>query len=588
MSHPSVQYQSVYGEPVKTLTGKFLEFSVHVNDTANQYGYWRFSSERQGEDDARAYAAGFRNPEQLLIAVSRGDIGPWDNIKMTWYPGEKDSCRFRRQGTAIQHMTKVAEERRMLGLPHMLAGDLARYPIDPDKRLLAYRKNDLGTAHQHTYQLQGHHIPDLQGGSSEHSLRGNDEDQSPPRPPTPTSILGTRATTDQSLHSSTSQKIEPKVPLVEPRFAPAQTHTLPGITQPTNLPGTDASTSIMDSNTPRIQKQQLPLAGPKHTGNPLSLPNPVKIPTSAQSPQNLSPHASQYVLPSAMPHASFNVPSVSDDQALSAHSRADTVSKLPYRPNTIDIQSPNNTTAVVPRDERRIKDVQIEGTPSLSTYRDLPNLSGVTVGDDKSASGDRRVQSLYQTSGVEHNTMTAILQWDDQRNKFGRGPEQISQQGRSALPPNELEMPEYGVCYDPNDIFITNLMRLDDIVPCIEPLPNLDQISLRNIREQVERFDPELWREHHSPPPPPEPEPESLADQISGFNEIIRNEDSYRNDPILHMVPDSMLWFVWAFRTSPNITCQLVTADGEIYDPGNPLWTDSNDSGDPAAEDEQN
>lgn len=96
-----------------------------MTKTALEYGYWRFASDGEGQEDALAFSNGFTNPEQVLSAVGRGDNGPWETIELTWYPGSLDTWQYRRQGTASQHIAEIAEERRLLGLPHTLAGDLA-------------------------------------------------------------------------------------------------------------------------------------------------------------------------------------------------------------------------------------------------------------------------------------------------------------------------------------------------------------------------------------------------------------------------------------------------------------------------------
>lgn len=45
-----------------------------------------------------------------------------------------------------------------------------------------------------------------------------------------------------------------------------------------------------------------------------------------------------------------------------------------------------------------------------------------------------------------------------------------------------------------------------------------------------------------------------------GFNETIRQLKSYRQDPVLQLVPESMLPLAWAARTSSNVKFQLLSA----------------------------
>jgi hypothetical protein len=72
-----------------------------------------------------------------------------------------------------------------------------------------------------------------------------------------------------------------------------------------------------------------------------------------------------------------------------------------------------------------------------------------------------------------------------------------------------------------------------------------------------EKFDPEPWREHHVRPPPL-PETETAREKIPGLADIVRREDSYKNDPDLHGLPDEVLVLVWALKNSKNTTCLII------------------------------
>ncbi|OAL02489.1 hypothetical protein IQ06DRAFT_375287 [Phaeosphaeriaceae sp. SRC1lsM3a] len=85
----------------------------------------------------------------------------------------------------------------------------------------------------------------------------------------------------------------------------------------------------------------------------------------------------------------------------------------------------------------------------------------------------------------------------------------------------------------------------------LQPMENITILNYRNLEQSVQRFDPGPWTTHQGPPP--EPEPETAEDQIRGMAEVIRNEDSYKNDNSLHCLPDEAMILLWAFKTSPNI-----------------------------------
>jgi len=82
-------------------------------------------------------------------------------------------------------------------------------------------------------------------------------------------------------------------------------------------------------------------------------------------------------------------------------------------------------------------------------------------------------------------------------------------------------------------------------------MKNLTVLDYRVLADCVERFDPGPWTTHQGPPP--EPEPEDPEDQIRGMAAVIRNEDTYKNDPDLSLLPDNLMILAWAISTSPNI-----------------------------------
>ncbi|EUC33919.1 hypothetical protein COCCADRAFT_94777 [Bipolaris zeicola 26-R-13] len=77
---------------------------------------------------------------------------------------------------------------------------------------------------------------------------------------------------------------------------------------------------------------------------------------------------------------------------------------------------------------------------------------------------------------------------------------------------------------------------------------HLTMLDYRVLADIVEQFDPGPWTTHFNPYR--EPEPEDPRVQIAGMAEVIRNEDSYKNDPELHDLPDDLMIILWAFKTS--------------------------------------
>ncbi|KAJ6198550.1 hypothetical protein J3E72DRAFT_374549 [Bipolaris maydis] len=80
---------------------------------------------------------------------------------------------------------------------------------------------------------------------------------------------------------------------------------------------------------------------------------------------------------------------------------------------------------------------------------------------------------------------------------------------------------------------------------------NLTMLDYRILADIVEQFDPGPWTTHFDPYP--EREPEDPQVQIAGIAEVIRNEDSYKDDSELHGLPDEYMIILWAFKTSDNV-----------------------------------
>jgi hypothetical protein len=87
-------------------------------------------------------------------------------------------------------------------------------------------------------------------------------------------------------------------------------------------------------------------------------------------------------------------------------------------------------------------------------------------------------------------------------------------------------------------------------------LTELTIAQLGRIADAVEHNDPEQWREHQAPPATPEPE--DYGTKVKEMAEIVRNEDTYKNDPVLHGLDDSALLILWALRTSSKIKADII------------------------------
>ncbi|KAH7386932.1 hypothetical protein DE146DRAFT_635705 [Phaeosphaeria sp. MPI-PUGE-AT-0046c] len=109
-------------------------------------------------------------------------------------------------------------------------------------------------------------------------------------------------------------------------------------------------------------------------------------------------------------------------------------------------------------------------------------------------------------------------------------------------------------CYIGSELIGVAMTTIANSATDLQPMENLTILDYRKFAESVELFDPGPWTTHQGPPP--EPDPETAEEQIQGMAEVIRNEDSYKNDASLHSLPDEAMIMLWAFKTSPNV--QLV------------------------------
>jgi hypothetical protein len=106
-------------------------------------------------------------------------------------------------------------------------------------------------------------------------------------------------------------------------------------------------------------------------------------------------------------------------------------------------------------------------------------------------------------------------------------------------------------CYIGSESISARMTTEANLRAGLEPMKNLTMLDYRNLAEATWRFDPGPWTEHQGLPQ--DPELESVEDQIHGLAEVIRNEDSYKNDPSLHLLPDDMMVLLWGFKMSPNV-----------------------------------
>jgi hypothetical protein len=139
-SSDSIRYYSAHRGPVFSADGKFHHFARQCDPVHLKNGYWKF---KNYEDDRRAFALGFNNPEEALKAQDAGD-GDYDDIMLLWVPGELDKSNKTSVGTAAVHLQTIYNERKLLGKTLSFRGAVPLYPVSNDSRLLQYRLTRYG------------------------------------------------------------------------------------------------------------------------------------------------------------------------------------------------------------------------------------------------------------------------------------------------------------------------------------------------------------------------------------------------------------------------------------------------------------
>ncbi|KAF2446270.1 hypothetical protein P171DRAFT_483628 [Karstenula rhodostoma CBS 690.94] len=142
MTQQGFGYTSIYKGHEVHPHGGFKNFVKDVHQHAKHYGYWQFGGQGNIQhNEAIAFSLGFHAPEQLLSAYNHGTRNHWhEEIILTWIAGNTDPYQVTRVGTAGQHMATIAEERKVLGFPPLLAHEIPFYPISFEPALHAHRQ----------------------------------------------------------------------------------------------------------------------------------------------------------------------------------------------------------------------------------------------------------------------------------------------------------------------------------------------------------------------------------------------------------------------------------------------------------------
>ncbi|KAF2263887.1 hypothetical protein CC78DRAFT_581004 [Lojkania enalia] len=527
--------------------GDFQRFVLTVQESHLKHGYWRFHSEGTAGDDGRAYRSGFRCPEAVLVAEVRGDGSP-DDIEIRWMPGEADSFRLQRRGTAKQHLEDIAAERKLLGLA-WFGYEIPTYPVDLDSVLLKHRKEklraQLSTVHSLTATAQ--QSSRIISGATFYAEPGIATSVARPQAtlgnasPSQVQIIHARPSGSDAL-DSTASPLSPTIWSVPPSISRYQ-HGQNG-----NKKRRYSSTADLDvqnlyacprGESKRAKNLPKPLHQPS-TLPPLQSPSSRRkgVPNRAINPRYSSPSTWRgLILP--------NRPNVGIKDSTAENKGKPSRSKEPETGNRlVEYESSDEEEGLSSIPGQGI-DPSMELAPPLTRGSVIPEESSLFP------------RTPFETT-LDSPTYQAISPTDETAEPIPRDVNLYAILSPDKLLINSREL--IGMPFSCMDCgqaeghhFGCHMASLQ-----FKPVRELNVLEQRSIADLVEHFDPEQWREHYNDPPTPEPE--DYETKLKEMAETLRGLDSFKNDPFLSSIDlaDDEALILWAFKTAPNMKCEII------------------------------
>ncbi|KAH8733232.1 hypothetical protein GQ44DRAFT_766285 [Phaeosphaeriaceae sp. PMI808] len=553
-------YHTAYQGVETDSGGAFKNFIRRPDESHIDNGYWRFSSI---EDEQRAYAYGFHTPEDILCAVDCSD-GEYEDIILRWIPGKVDkNMKMPVTGCAAQHLKEIFELRQFLGRALSRRGVIPHYPISP-------RLEDYWDARRSAVMSQAQE-PGI--STAIEPVSHPTQSVSVPSPDLPP-----RTTLDQD-------------PLNFPSLQVRQTSTSSVASQiPRAIP--------VESSTPKppIRSSFASLVQPSAVSQIAR--NDSQSDTSTGAPKTDHRKAVQAAKAQKSKDEHSIQPSFSSPKTLQAQNPIQVQEQRPSGPPLRFDHLPKNPLSPKHITSFAQQESLFEGSGSTSSPKHVPIIGGSATQDVSSlyAALSFRPRSLEESANT-HETRHSVSVESHQTSNSSGGRKTETNQGTPILQPSENidrlidnpndnkenkisnKEPESGgqnidSAPECSKEFQLSLNGVDMYpgLPCMDcgeetghksdchiaiafaslkPTEKLTVIDYRRLGEAVERFDPGPWTDHCGPPPEPTPEDAKL--EIQGMAEIIRNEESYKNDVSLHALPDQIMIIFWALKTSPNI-----------------------------------
>ncbi|KAF2012473.1 hypothetical protein BU24DRAFT_464869 [Aaosphaeria arxii CBS 175.79] len=540
---------------VNIADGRFVSLRLDIRDIHHQHGYWLF----EPTSVADACALGIRDPEAVIRAVWKKYNGTsLDGLILRWIPSRSDTFQAPRSGNVKAHFFSIAGERRELGQSGLCGSyDLPTYPNDEDGRLLQYRRDQFATqaakslrpslnvsASRPTTGKDGH------GFNMPTDSRRTLESTPSAEAAGPTTLVP-KSNRDHHPSRQGLVKLPQSLP-VSTEDSPMTSTTLPFLLERENnreqpspfevrrettspdLEGTRLRTLLLNLEGPMVSYNSLPHSPKNQLESPASAPQSIKfiptenlpefssrclpIPECANSPTPASSHSQMKGnLQDTETNTQERINIMGELSADVHYNESGIISPAPAE-DTISSQIMTNASEMnLNRQNERIPPVPAPNTPSALARENWP-YSAIPNSTEFPA----MLGSPQRESEIENQLLNAFVPCMDCGKLLGHTIECHIGSLKLVEKPNALE--------------------------------------LRRIADQVERLDPEQWREHRDPPPK---EREDHATVIAGIIELIRNDDSYKSDECLHSLTDEALVIAWGLRQCKSTKAEFVFFDGD-------------------------
>ncbi|EDU40050.1 hypothetical protein PtrSN002B_002407 [Pyrenophora tritici-repentis] len=549
----SAAYYTTYRGLIRNQDGSFGGFIRNPQPVHMIGGYWIF---RYKKDEQRAHARGIWEPEQILMETELSQSN-YEDIEIRWMRGYNDpNAIMALAGTASWHLGAISEIRHLLGWPMSSRDHTPIYPSGTDARLKRYWDEKYALLHPQLLVAPTPITPALPANSSapefpqtaistgfpksvpthEPEAANHTATSSPlalegeaSRTLSPTTSTSRSGPDDQSCyHQPTTHRaawhdqvtpngIRESVRQISPADVPEQieyeddwetdssgtyieretdAHTGPDVlagVHPSLCEGTRTNADASDST---------------HLLTEFDAPTNVEGPTSVNAPTHQDV-PSDTDLP-------FNATATTDAEAIANDAHTEVEAHVHANVSDTGIVSTNTsivTTAAASEDSTPPPDTKVPMNAQVCIHAMAPT--------DANISSHAHVPtSAKPVTGAKINT------------------DNISEELRTYME-------------DLKNLPCMDCGKLDSHTVDCHLGNNPTILDYRVLADAVERFDPGPWKAHFDPFPAREPE--DTATQIRGMADIIRNEDSYRDNVELHHLPDHLMIILWAFTVSGQV-----------------------------------